>query len=88
MEFLAAKPLTEPGGDKARIAISRYLSGDDWWGDVVRFYLALSPAPQEHRWYIERAVSLLTSQKQAAIIEPRVKSLLESVEMSYPGSFT
>jgi len=85
-EYLAASHLTQPGGDKARRAIRKYLSGDDWWGEVVKFYLALSPTPHESRRFIEKAAYALHSHIQPVIIEPRVKELLNSLALAYPGS--
>ena len=45
-EFLAAKDLFEPNGRKAARAFRQYLSGDDWWREVVLFYMGLSPDPR------------------------------------------
>lgn len=85
-EYLSATHLTQPGGDKARRAIRRYLSGDEWWGEVVKFYLALSPTPHEARRFIDKAALNLKSKIQDAIVQPKVKDLLDNIAFTYPGS--
>ena len=85
-EYLAASHLTEPGGEKARRAILKFLSGDEWWREVVKFYLAFSPTPHASLKYIDKAAARLHSRIQDAIIQPRVRELRESVALVYPGS--
>ncbi len=85
-EYLAATCLTELGGEKARRAVRRFLSGDEWWGEVVKFAIALSRNPQATRRYIEKAALYLKSRIQETIVKSRQKELLDALAVAYPGS--
>jgi hypothetical protein len=50
-EFLAAKDLLDPEGDKLRRALISFLRGEEWWREVISFYMGLSTAPHTiERW--------------------------------------
>jgi predicted NACHT family NTPase len=85
-EYLAATYLTELGGEKARRAVRRFLSGNEWWGEVVKFSIALSKNPQSTRRYIDKAAFRLTTHIQGKIAQSRQKELLEALALAYPGS--
>lgn len=47
-EFLAAKDLIgTPHSQRVSEALDRYLRGEDWWKDVLKFYLGLASNSQE-----------------------------------------
>jgi predicted NACHT family NTPase len=53
-EFLAAQSLLgEPTGKTATGVLKQYLAGDDWWSDVLRFYIGLSGKPKELAAWID-----------------------------------
>jgi hypothetical protein len=82
-EFLAASSLMEIGGQKARSVFRRYLSGDDWWGEVAKFAVALARDPQITLAYIRKIEDYLVCRKQDVIVKPRVKELLSSLELAF-----
>nr|AUN35944.1 hypothetical protein [uncultured bacterium] len=41
-EYLAAVDLSEPTGERSIQALRQYLKGNDWWREVMLFYVALS----------------------------------------------
>lgn len=85
-EYLTATGLVGLGGEKARQAFRRFLSGDDWWGEPVKFAIALSRNPNETRRYIENAAFHLTSHIQPKIVTARQKELLDALSVAFPGS--
>jgi len=46
-EYLSARDLADPTNKKREDALRRYLEGDDWWGEVMAFYVALSKRPRD-----------------------------------------
>ena len=52
---LLSNPALEPLGDPSRprltAALQRYVGGEDWWREVLRFYIGLSDNPESvERW--------------------------------------
>jgi hypothetical protein len=52
-EYLAARDLADPTNRKQDWALRRYLGGDDWWGEVMTFYVAMSKRPRDMEAWIE-----------------------------------
>ena len=84
-EYRVATYLNEPSGEKARRAIRRFLSGDDWWGEVVKSLIALSKNLHDTRRCIEKAAHFLTSRVQETIVKPRTSELLGALAMANDG---
>jgi hypothetical protein len=85
-EYLAAKDLMEPRGTKASEALARYLRGEQWWKEVVSFYVALSGQPKEMESFI-RAEALKVARKTAdRQILQRTVGLLREIAVAYPGA--
>jgi predicted NACHT family NTPase len=50
-EFLTARQLHDPTGSRPAQAIGLFLSGDDWWREVSKFYVTMtSSIPETERW--------------------------------------
>jgi predicted NACHT family NTPase len=46
-EYLAARDLADPTNKRQDQALRRFLDGDDWWGEVMAFYVAMSKRPRD-----------------------------------------
>ncbi len=46
-EYLTARDLADPTNKKQDQALRRYLEGDDWWGEVMAFFVAMSKRPRD-----------------------------------------
>jgi predicted NACHT family NTPase len=85
-EYLAAKDLMEPKGKKASEALGRYLSGNQWWKEVLSFYVALSGQPKEMELFI-RAEALKSARKSLdGQILHKTIGLLKEIAVAYPGA--
>lgn len=50
-EYLAARDLLEPSGFRAKQAAKKFFHGDDWWREVMAFYVSMQGrAPETARW--------------------------------------
>ncbi|HEV2577745.1 MAG TPA: NACHT domain-containing protein [Acidobacteriaceae bacterium] len=52
-EYLAARDLGDPSGNRQKNALRAYLRGDDWWAEVLSFYIASSSRPLEMKKWAE-----------------------------------
>jgi hypothetical protein len=85
-EYLAAKDLMEPRGTRAVEALARYLRGEQWWKQVVSFYVALSGQPKEMESFV-RAEALKVARKTTdRQILQRTVGLLMEIAAAYPGA--
>ncbi len=81
-EFLVAKDLNDPTGRRPNEVLARFYSGDDWWQEVISFYIAMSARPDEtEHWLIREAVR----NKDAADINARLKLLRDLVSTTFLG---
>jgi hypothetical protein len=85
-EFLAAKDLFEPKESNATLAFERFLQGDDWWREVVIFYIALSPKPKQLEDFIQGIASRLLTRIGDRSIVSRVHLLFQEMMRAFPGS--
>jgi hypothetical protein len=46
-EYLAARDLADPTSRKQEQSLRRFLEGDDWWSEVMAFYVAMSKRPRD-----------------------------------------
>ena len=85
-EFLAAKDMGGPVSKKANDILLRFLKGDDWWREVLAFYVAMCPAPREtESWVLTHAQELNKFRYDAAQIGLRTDFLCRQLEDTFPG---
>ncbi|BBO86804.1 hypothetical protein DSCO28_73700 (plasmid) [Desulfosarcina ovata subsp. sediminis] len=88
-EFLAAKYLTEPQGYRATSVLKMYLRGDEWWKDVLPFYVGMFSRPKDIiKWIKKNKNEIIsgTDSKVKSNIEGRYVYLLKALEDSFPKS--
>jgi hypothetical protein len=82
-EFLAAKDLHDPMGNRHKQALNWYYKGEDWWKEVLAFYVTLTDRPGEmDEWLISRALSSSTA---AVDLVERVDYLRNAVAAAFPA---
>ncbi|MBL0158844.1 MAG: hypothetical protein IPP47_17310 [Bryobacterales bacterium] len=55
-EFLASEHLNEPTGERLKVPLKEFLQGDDWWREVIAFYITRFGAPSDtEEWLVRRA---------------------------------
>ena len=85
-EFLAAKDLFDPSDKGPIYAVDQYLSGDDWWREVVLFYIALSGKPVEMERFIRDLAKKRLTRTGDISIGERMNVLFQEMMMTFPGS--
>ncbi|MGI8991120.1 MAG: hypothetical protein ACR2I2_16270, partial [Bryobacteraceae bacterium] len=86
-EFMTAKDFWAPKRQRADNALSWFLSGDDWWREVLVFYIALSGQPAEMDQWIEEGVQKIFSKgrnARKADLESRWTALRQSIQQGFP----
>jgi hypothetical protein len=87
-EFLASRHLNDPQGGRQKLALRQYLEGDDWWNEVLLFYVAASNQPNEIASWIAEAAKQAASRghSRPGEIQLRAEGLIKSLE-SYNKGF-
>ncbi len=85
-EYLAAKDLFEPTGRKAPMAFKLFLAGDDWWREVITFYISLSTDPKYLEKFIRNMGQKVISKTANEGVTGRVHYLLEELLAAFPGA--
>jgi len=86
-EFLAAKDLADPTGRAQAAALRRFFLGDDWWKEVLEFYLGLLNDPHSgHEWLSTMAHGMVRSSRKAVEAEVlrRARGLDSALRKMYP----
>ena len=86
-EYLVANHLNDPKGLRQRQALRRYLEGDSWWDEVLRFFVASAEDPNETaKWIAETAEQVAgRAQSHPAEIKARASRLIESLQSYHKG---
>ena len=84
-EFSAAKDLTgDPQLKQLRKALAAFLEGDDWWREVLHFYIGLAPKPREITLWLLREVDRIGDKIDDPLDSQRVDDLFAGVLESFP----
>src|SRR5665213_741992 len=82
-EFLAARDLNDPMGNRPKQALSWYYNGQDWWREVLAFYVTLTDRPGDmDEWLISRAIGSSTI---AGDLGERVDYLRNALSNAFPA---
>lgn len=82
-EYLAAKDLNDPTGQRQAEVLKLFFKGSNWWREVLLFYVGIAARPSElHKW-INEAFSGASSRSLDA--QNRYQFLLESMKQMFPG---
>jgi hypothetical protein len=84
-EYLAAKDLADPTGRRQTDVLRWYLAGNDWWREVLLFYIAMQ-APQDVENWIKKTVDrmIIPSTQVAARINHEFHFLMEYFVLTFP----
>jgi hypothetical protein len=87
-EYLAARDLNDPSGLRQGSALMRFLNGDDWWREVISFYINGHSSPSDlelwARGGIQRNLRRAPNGKRAQLGE-RIELLKGMFASSHPG---
>jgi hypothetical protein len=85
-EYLAAKDLiTDPNGERQKLVLRRFLRGEEWWREVLAFYVSMSQRPDEvAEWVTKVALGLSRDLRSQDILERRA-FLTQRLQEITPG---
>jgi hypothetical protein len=86
-EYLAAKDLADPTGRKQASALRQYLLGDDWWNEVIAFYIGLLDNPHSaNEWLGATVRGMLRAGKNSVESEVRRRCIAmeRAIRSAYP----
>jgi len=88
-EYMTARYLAEPEGQKATSILRLFFRGNDWWKEVLSFYVGMYSRPQDVSRWLEkhrRAVSVNLGTREQGQLESRYSYLMDSIRSVYPAS--
>lgn len=84
-EFLTAKVfMGSPHPTRSQHALELYLFGDDWWKEVLKFYVSLSSNPNVVTTWLKHQLDNIATQKLERISVSHTLELLGSIVESFP----
>jgi len=84
-EYLAATELTDPNGNRQQLMLKRYLSGEDWWREVLAFYVGMSRRPDETEGWIRKITIDISEAKRVPDLAQRFRFLMDTLASAWPG---
>jgi hypothetical protein len=84
-EFLAAKDLMgTPHHTRALRALEAFLCGDDWWKDVLKFYVALASSPSDIAGWLTAQIRHVKAINRSEFSAQRANELRASITDAFP----
>jgi predicted NACHT family NTPase len=85
-EYLAAKDLTtDPTGERQKQVLRRFLRGEDWWREVLAFYLSMTQRPDEVAGWIKSVGLKISRDLRSQDIGKRWDFLMGCLQSAAPG---
>jgi len=84
-EFLAAKDLVELKPDRANQRLDAFLKGDDWWREVLIFYVSFHDKPNEMEEWIRSSVVRALPRAPEEIVQTRAVELCRVILTNFPS---
>ncbi len=85
-EYLTAKDLTaDPTGERQKVALRRFLRGEDWWREVLAFYVSMCQHPDEIAEWVNAVGIKLSGDLRSEDLDKRWDFLMRSLQDTSPG---
>lgn len=84
-EFLAAKDLVELTPDRANQRLDAFLKGDDWWREVLIFYVSFHDKPNEMEEWIKSGVVRALPKTSDEVVYIRAVELCRAILTNFPS---
>lgn len=84
-EFLVAKDLNDPNATRQQTVLRAFLGGNDWWREVLSFYLAMDKRPDEMESWIVQTWNRGSINRKIYDLHGRYDFLLTCLTDAYVG---
>ena len=84
-EYFSASELTDPNGTRQQRILKLYLSGDNWWQEVLAFYVAMSKRPDEAEAWIRRTTVDVSKTSKVFDLTRRFEFLMGALASAWPA---
>jgi hypothetical protein len=84
-EFLAAKDLVGLTPDRANQRLDAFLRGDDWWREVLIFYVSFHDKPNEMEEWIKSGVVRALPKTLDEVVYTRAVELCRAILTNFPS---
>jgi predicted NACHT family NTPase len=85
-EYLAARDLTtDPTGERQKLVLRRFLRGEDWWREVLAFYLSMTQRPDEAAGWIKSVGIKISRDLRSQDIAHRWEFMMKCLQEAAPG---
>jgi len=85
-EYLAARDLTtDPTGERQKRVLKRFLTGQDWWREVLAFYLSATQRPDEAAHWIRSVGTKISRDLRSQDIGKRWDFMVGCLQEAAPG---
>ena len=84
-EYLTASELTDPNGTRQQNVLKLYLSGEDWWREVLAFYVGMSRRPDETEGWLRKVVVDVSKTSRLSDLMQRFEFLLDALAGAWPA---
>lgn len=82
-EFLVATDLADPTGERPNQALKKYFEGDDWWREVLGFYIGMTMRPADTESWFKRGMKSANAKSDQVI--QRYEFLIQCLKDTWPG---
>jgi hypothetical protein len=87
-EFMGAEYLKGPKNDRLKLALRMFFSGDDWWTEVLIYYVTNTVQPAEMEgWLIERARAFTRTARAESVLSGRIDERLNLLRKALRDAF-
>lgn len=84
-EYLTARRMVEPEGVRASAILRKFLRGDEWWKEVLVFFVGMQSGPQEMaKWLDKHATAVRESGGSPPNVQARYEHLAAALRSVYP----
>jgi hypothetical protein len=85
-EYLASRDLiTDPTGERQKLVLRRFLRGEDWWREVLGFYLSMTQRPDEVAGWIKTSGFKISRDLRSQDIDKRWGFMMRCLQEAAPG---
>lgn len=84
-EFLTARDLYDPQGQRVQRALRSFLEGKEWWREALGFYVGMSTKPRVVEKWLADTIREVSPDGSTRELDARVDALKAMIVTYFPG---